>query len=329
MENKGSNGNKWINKVKKSKGAAVARWIVIGIGIIFLLLVLFAGQLFGRENILTESVGEIVDFVEGFQKDLPVILRTVTWIFLIVVISRFLRWLVRLVMTKLKKGKSVISLADSIIKYIFAGFLIFKVLGLWGVDTTTLLASAGILGLVVGLGAQSLIADIISGLFIIFERPFQVGDIILMDGFRGTVQEIGIRNTKILDGGGDLKIISNSDIRTVVNMTRALSVAMCVVTVMYSESIEEIEKIFTKNLATIRKNIPAIMEGPFYMGVDQLGQNGCTIRIMAQCKEEDRFQTARDLNREVKLLLDKHGIKISLPQIVVNRPSDKSEKDPK
>ena len=309
----------WIEKVKKSKAGPIIRWVIIALGAAFLILGFFADRLFGKENVLTESVGEILDFVAGFEKNLPVILKTLTWIFLIIVISRVLRSFIKLVSKKVQKSKSVINLVDSIIKYAFAIVLVFKVLNLWGVDATTLLASAGILGLVVGLGAQKLIADIISGLFIIFERPFLPGDIIQIEGFIGTVQEIGVRNTKVLDGGGNVKIISNSDVRNVVNMTDEPSWAVCDVTIDYGEPLEKVEKIFTSNLENFKAAIPAIIGTPLYAGVGELGQNGYAVKIMVQCREEDRYQTARDLNRQIKLLCEKKGIKISLPQIVVNK----------
>ena len=117
-----------------------------------------------------------------------------------------------------------------------------------GVDTTAILAGIGILGLIVGLGAQPLIADIIAGLFIVFENVFEVGDIIVVDGFRGTVDDIGIRTTKIEDVGGNIKVINNADIKTLVNMTQALSVANCEMSIEYGESLERVEAILAEAL---------------------------------------------------------------------------------
>ena len=83
------------------------------------------------------------------------------------------------------------------------------------------------------LGAQSLIADIIAGLFTIFEGEYQVGDIVVIDGWRGTVEEIGIRSTRVVDSGGNTKIINNSEITTVINQTQHLSVVSTTISIEY------------------------------------------------------------------------------------------------
>ena len=92
--------------------------------------------------------------------------------------------------------------------------------------------------LVIGLGAQSLVADILAGMFIIFEGEFQVGDIVTVGDWRGTVVEIGIRTTKIQDGGQNIKIISNKDVCGVINMTRDYSYAWVDLGIEYGESLE-------------------------------------------------------------------------------------------
>ena len=94
------------------------------------------------------------------------------------------------------------------------------VLVIWGVDVTGIVASLGILTLIIGLGCQSLIQDVVSGLFIVFDDYFSVGDMVIIDGFRGYVSEIGLRSVKIDDRVGDIKTITNSNIGTCVNLSR-------------------------------------------------------------------------------------------------------------
>lgn len=98
------------------------------------------------------------------------------------------------------KGETVCRLLKSLVKYISVIAMLYFCLALLGIDTATLLASAGILTLIVGLGAQTLVSDILAGLFIIFEGEFQVGDIVTVGDWTGTVVEIGVRTTKIQDG---------------------------------------------------------------------------------------------------------------------------------
>ena len=234
-------------------------------------------------------------------------------------------WIIRFVLKKfsllLKKGRAVIDMVCSLVKYAAVIVLLFLVLKTFGVDTTTILAGIGILGLIVGLGAQPLIADIIAGLFIVFEKVFDVGDIIVVDGFRGTVKEIGIRTTQIIDAGGNIKVINNADVKTVINMTNQLSLAICDIGIEYGESLERVEAILNENLSAIKAAIPDIKDGPFYKGVAELGDSAVVIRFVANCEEDARYQVERDLNRQFKLLFDKNNINIPFTQIVLNQPT--------
>ncbi len=233
-------------------------------------------------------------------------------------------WVVRFALDKfsllIKRGRAIIDLICSLIKYAAVIVLIFYILKILGVDTTAILAGIGILGLIVGLGAQPLIADIIAGLFIVFENIFEVGDIIVVDGFRGSVKEVGIRTTKIEDAGGNIKIVNNADIKTLVNMTKALSVASCEMCIEYGESLERVEAILAEALPKIKEAIPEIKEGPYYKGVSALADSSVNLKFIAKCDEGDRYQVERDLNRQFKLLFDKNNINIPFPQVVVNEP---------
>jgi small conductance mechanosensitive channel len=180
-----------------------------------------------------------------------------------------------------------------------------------------------VLTLVVGIGAQPLIADIIAGIFIIFEDEYHVGEIVTINDFRGTVLEIGIRSTKLLDAAGNIKIINNSSIGDVINLSRELSLAVVDCDFPYDVPVELVETILMDHFEAIAKNIPAIKEGPYYKGVCMFKDSNVTIKIVAKCLEEDRFQVERDLNREYRRLLTEHGIDIAYPQVVINYPTAK------
>ncbi len=246
-------------------------------------------------------------------------LRALSYAICISAISYILRRLLDISFCWLKRGRAIVSLACSFIKYISVIVIIFAILAAFGVDTTALIAGVGILSLIVGLAIQPLLQDIIAGIFVVFEKTYDVGDVVVVDTFRGTVVEIGIRTTKIKDAGGDIKVINNSDIRTLVNMTGDLSIAICDVDIEYGESLERVEQVIESSLETIREKIPAIMDGPYYKGVVALGTNGVTLRLIAQCKEDAKFQTQRDLNRQIKLTFDANNINIPFAQIVVHR----------
>lgn len=258
--------------------------------------------------------------VFGTAGEYSSIIRLISYIILCFGISWILRFALKKAERFMTKGKAIVDLTCSLIKYAAVIVLLFFVFKTLGVDTTTILAGIGILGLVVGLGAQPLIADIIAGLFIVFEKVFDVGDIIVVDGFRGTVKEIGIRTTQLVDTGGNVKIINNADLKTIINMTNQLSLAVCDIGIEYGESLERVEAILKDNLAAVKAAIPDIKDGPFYKGVSELGDSAVIIRFAAKCEEGTRYQVERDMNRQFKLLFDKYNINIPFPQIVLNQP---------
>jgi small conductance mechanosensitive channel len=195
---------------------------------------------------------------------------------------------------------------------------VFYCLYLFGLNTASLLTSAGILSIVIGLGAQSLISDIIAGIFIVFEGEFRVGDIVTIGDFRGQVVEIGLRTTKIVDISNNIKIFNNASISGVLNMTKESSYASVDVGIEYGESLERVENVLSEAFPEIKKKLPSIIDGPFYKGVVELGSSSVNIRILATCKEQDRIQLSRDLNREIFLLFNRNNINIPFPQVTLS-----------
>ena len=248
-----------------------------------------------------------------------VVINSLITILLILSIAKILRSLFKLRYKKSDRTKTVVSLLDGFVKYGAAIAVIIYVLKAFGVNTEALIASIGILALIIGLGAQSLIADIIAGMFIIFENTFNTGEIISIDGFRGEVIEIGIRTTKLLDAAGNIKIMNHSDIKNVVNLSREPSLAVVDVDFPYDVPIEFIEKLFDEKFAGLKDKIPGIITGPFYKGVTEYKDSNVTVKIVATCQEVDRFQVQRDLLREYRAIITAEGIDISYPHVVIGQ----------
>ncbi len=309
----------------QGKVLCILGYILLGLSTLLTAFILF-GRFIPAVNSL--EIYQNLDVFNKTENQNPW-LSSVSYIVIIATISTLLRKIIMLLFSKLKHGGAVISLLASLLKYVALLIIIFLILAAFGVNTETLVAGIGILSLVVGLAIQPLLQDVIAGIFVIFEKTYDVGDVIVVDDFRGTVTEIGIRTTKIKDAGGDIKVINNSDIRTLVNMTRELSYAISDVDIEYNESLERVEQVLADNLDIIKEKIPAITNGPYYKGVVALGANGVTIRLVAECAEDKKFQTQRDMNRQIKLLFDKYGISIPYSQIVVHaakeRPSSEGE----
>lgn len=305
---------------KKILGTAF-RYLCYAVALAYFVVLIAGRWIFSADDFFFRGI-DIFSPVEGAN----MWLRILSYIIFFITISYVIRLILKQLARRLNRGKALIDLVCSFIKYIAVIALLFAILSVCGVNTTTLLAGVGLLSLIVGLGAQPLIEDIIAGLFIVFEHIFEVGDIIVVDGFRGTVKEIGIRTTQIEDAGGNVKIVNNSDIRTLVNMTNELSLAVCEVDIEYSESLERVEMLIKKNLKNIKSAISDIAEGPFYMGVSSLGSSGVKLRFTAKCSEGQKFQVERDLNRQIKLLFDKNGVNIPFTQVVLhNAPAQRKK----
>ena len=278
---------------------------------------IFDKKLFGAETIFVPIPGQ-GDFVNYMMtRGFPAMIRTVQIVVLAIAASYVLSLLARLTFES-KKTITIALLLLNLLKWVVAIASVFLIMGAWGADTTMMLASAGVITLIIGLGSQALVQDILAGIFIVFEGDFQVGDIVIIDGWRGEVKAIGIRTTKLVDAGGNVKIVNNSDIRSIINQTQELSVAKCYVGVSYGDRIETIEKVIADNLPKIKEKIPTIVEGPYYKGVSELADSAVVLLFVAKCKEADIYQVQRDLNREIKIVFDDNNINIPFPQVTVS-----------
>ena len=215
---------------------------------------------------------------------------------------------------------TVTTLVAGSLKYLAVIVAFVWGLSILGVNTTAVLAGIGIIGLILGFGAQSLIEDIITGLFVIFERQYEIGDIIILDDFRGTVRSIGVRTTTIEDPGGNLKIVNNSEIRKLQNRSRANSIAACEGSVAYDTDIPRMEAILAEAFPKMFEEHRAVyLAPPRYLGVDALGDSGIKLKIIVDCAESKVFAAKRQLNRDVRILFSETGIEIPFPQVVVHK----------
>lgn len=314
----------------KDKSPKEKRNIIIALSLLFLLLlvsilgpIIFPNTTFA--NVINNSVGKFFNLFNFFKNNYVIIIETIAIVFFMWLISKLLLLLVSLLKVKSFRGTTIANLFNSSIKYLSFIIAIFLILSAWGVQTPTLLAGAGIIGLAISFGAQSLIEDIFSGLFIIFEKQYSIGDVIEIGNFRGTVKEISLRVTKFEDINGDIKIINNSDIRGAINTTSSLSKAACEIAISYSEDIERVEKIIHENLHEIKRKIPKIVEGPYYLGIQTLGDSSVVLRIIAMVHELDKYSVSRHLNKEFKILFDKNNIAIPFPQLVIHEAVKKEQ----
>ena len=238
------------------------------------------------------------------------------------VVSAFINFIIRNMGSRVE---TVGRLLLSVVKYGSVLFAIFYGLSLLGFSTAGLVTSASIMSIVIGLGSQSLISDILSGIFIVFEGAFRVGDIVTVGDFRGSVVDIGLRTTKIENTTGDIKIFNNSSIAGIINMTKKASKAMCEIGVEYTADLAHVERIILDALPEIGERNPAIIGQPTYLGVVSLSESYVVLRIAAQCSEKDRILVGWYLNREILLLFQQNDITIPFPQVTVSNREPRND----
>ena len=214
----------------------------------------------------------------------------------------------------------------SVTRYGGAIGAIFYCLYLLGMDSKSLMASGGILSLIIGLGAQSLIKDILAGIFIVFEGEFRVGDIVTIDECRGTVVDIGLRTTKILVMGGNIKIYNNSDISGVLNMTKEASVAVCSISIEYGQDIDYVEAVLKRDLPLLREKNPQIIKDPVYAGISALADSGVQLMILCFCNEKDIMNVKRYMNKEILKIFYRNGINIPFPNMTISQLNSEGRK---
>lgn len=217
-----------------------------------------------------------------------------------------------------KRRKTILKLTTSIVDYVLKIVIILIVLSIWGVNVFPAIAGLGILGLVIGFGAQDLMKDFIAGFFIIFEKHFDVGDIVEINGFKGEVIDIGLKTTKVMNWKKDIKLFNNSSVQNAINYSFTESMAIVEVGISYSADIEEVIKILDEQLLEVGKSNPDIVEDPKCVGVINFSSSSIDIRVVAKTATEKHYGVERLLRKEIKRVFDENDISIPFSQIVLH-----------
>ncbi len=217
------------------------------------------------------------------------------------------------------RARSILSIVSSLMKYVAAVVILVAGLTILGVNVSTIVASVGIVALVVGFSAESLIADVVTGAFMLFENQYNVGDIVEIGGFRGTVSNIGIRTTSITDVGGNVKIINNSAMKNVLNRSDRTSRSGSEIVVPYGTDFEKLESEIPALLERIYAAHPDMMKSvPVYLGIQTLADSGVVMKFVVEVEEKNIFAGSRTLNHDLLLGFKKLGVECPFPQVDVH-----------
>ncbi len=226
-----------------------------------------------------------------------------------------------------RREATLMKLVQNVFTYAVYFIALVMILEAMTINISALLAGAGIVGLAVGFGAQNLVRDIITGFFIIFEDQFSVGDYVRIGAFEGTVEEIGLRTTKIKSWTGELNILPNGSIIEVTNFSIHNSVAFVDVSISYEEDIQKAEKVISDLLEELPSKYEDMVKAPEILGVQTLGPSELVIRVISEVKPMRHFFISRMLRKDIRMRLNEHGIEIPFPRMVMyNRTEEMSSK---
>jgi moderate conductance mechanosensitive channel len=210
--------------------------------------------------------------------------------------------------TSERRDATLLRLLQNVLTYIVNFITIMMILEAVSIDVKAILAGAGIVGLAIGFGAQSLVKDIITGFFIILEDQFSVGDMIKVKDFEGEVVEIGLRLTKIKSSTGKLYLIPNGNILEVTNYSILNGVAVVDITIPNTGDITLVEKVLTDMFETLPAKYEQILKTPEFLGLQTLSTSEVVLRVTAETLPLKQWYIERILRKEIKDCLDAHEI---------------------
>lgn len=209
-----------------------------------------------------------------------------------------------------KKRLTILNLCVSIIKYVIFIADIVIILGIFNIKVTAFLAGLGIFGIVIGLALQDLLKDFISGLFIILDTQYSVGDFVCIDDFKGEVIAVGLKTTKVRDYGGDIRMFSNRTITDIINYSQSNSKAVVMFTFNSDENLLNLEATMKELIERLKGKLPDAIGKVQYKGVEEYKDSKLVLKLTCDVKPLKQYKTENIILREAKILFDEKNIKI-------------------
>ncbi|MEO0114056.1 MAG: mechanosensitive ion channel family protein [candidate division WOR-3 bacterium] len=263
--------------------------------------------------------------VNYFVKLVNVIIIIAIGVAIYLIITKTLRKLFKkkLDETAARRTRTILPLINNLLKYIIFFFVLIMVLHEIGVDYSAILAGAGIVGLAVGFGAQTLVRDVISGFFLLFEDTISVGDVITVGNESGVVESIGLRATQFREFSGLLRVIPNGELTRFGNFNRGFMRAIVNINLAYEQDA-------TKGMAVAletakqwaNENKEIVLEEPLVQGILDFGSSGVVVRVVVKVKPQTQWEAERELRLRIKKAFDEAGIEIPFERRVIYTKSE-------
>jgi small-conductance mechanosensitive channel len=214
--------------------------------------------------------------------------------------------------------EALASVLRSLTTFVIYAVAAFMILGEVGIELGPLIAGAGIIGVALGFGSQSLVKDFLSGVFILIEDQFGVGDIVNLDNeTSGTVEAVSLRTTRLRAVDGTVWHVPNGEIRRVGNQSQHWSRALIDVEVAYETDLDHAQAVIAGVAHEAAGADPDVLDEPEVWGVEALGANGVTIRLVVKTSPSQQYRVSRDLRARLKAAFEREGIEIPFPQQTV------------
>ncbi|MDR1204301.1 MAG: mechanosensitive ion channel family protein [Peptococcaceae bacterium] len=212
------------------------------------------------------------------------------------------------------RTKTIRSILESVVRYLVGFIGAVAILDVWGAPVMAVISAAGIVGVAVGFGAQTLVKDIISGFFILVENQYAVGDFVQLGDIEGNVEALELRTTRIRNINGELHIIPNGSISTVTNYYRGFLRAVVEVGVSYDSNIDQVISALELASQQISGEMGELLqEKPTVSGLWRMDDSALIFRVMVKTVPQERFKVETALRRRVKEQLDRANIQIPYP----------------
>lgn len=227
------------------------------------------------------------------------------------------------------REKTVAGLVSALIKIFVAVIALMVILSELDIDIGPLIAGAGVAGLAIGFGAQSLIKDFIAGVFIVLENQYRVGDIVKLNGVGGQVQKITTRITVLRDLDGNVHYYPNGSITTATNMSMEFAKINMEIGVSYSSDIEKVQKVIDKvgnDLAEDEEWKSSIIKPPYFARVNDFADSAIIVKIFGKVQPAKQWAVEGEMRRRIKIAFDKNGIEIPFHQVVVHQAKKPAKK---
>ncbi len=284
-------------------------------------------------NFFAKVWESIINSVNKLAENADIIVFALIKIILIIIAAKIIIWISNGIINRIiksrkkkkpesliaKKSETIGIVLKSIIRYAVYFFMFATILGVLGLGITagSILATAGIGGLALGLGAQGLIKDVVSGFFLLFENQFAVGDFVEIRDIKGKVEAITVRTTQIRVWTGELVIVQNGSIDKVINYTRGNIITIITVYIAVNADVDKAVEVIKKSADKYMEQNGEVAEQAEIAGVTNVGENGIEIKAFVKVLPMTQFKVERELKAKIYGEFKKNGIEIPFPKRVV------------